>query len=95
MTTIHQAKGLEFPVVFLISCADEFLPLKRALEEGDVEEERRLFYVAVTRAMDELYLTVPLMHQPRGGGLQRMAPSRFLADIPDAHYDKLSLGHGW
>jgi DNA helicase-2/ATP-dependent DNA helicase PcrA len=95
MTTIHQAKGLEFPVVFLISCADEWLPLKRAIEEGDVEEERRLFYVAVTRAMNELYLSFPMIHAGRGGGVQRMMPSRFLAEVPSETYEKLSYGSRW
>lgn len=90
MTTIHQAKGLEFPVVFLISCADEWLPLKRAIEEGDVEEERRLFYVAVTRAMNELWISFPMIHAGRGG-VQRLLPSRFLAEIPKDRYEKLSF----
>lgn len=93
MSTIHQAKGLEFPVVFLISCADEWLPLKRAIEEGDVEEERRLFYVAVTRAMDELYISFPLMHAGRGG-VQRLLPSRFLSEVPRGCYEKVNLRSG-
>jgi DNA helicase-2/ATP-dependent DNA helicase PcrA len=95
MTTIHQAKGLEFPVVFLISCADEWLPIRRAIEEGDIDEERRLFYVAITRAMNELYISFPLMHASRGGGIQRLLASRFLAEIPKDDYEKLSYGHGW
>jgi DNA helicase-2/ATP-dependent DNA helicase PcrA len=95
MTTIHQAKGLEFPVVFLISCADEWLPLRRAIEEGDVEEERRLFYVAVTRAMNELYISFPMMHAQRGGGVQRLMPSRFLSEIEKGNYDKLSFRPAW
>ena len=94
MSTIHQAKGLEFPVVILISCADEWLPLKRAIDEGDVEEERRLFYVAITRAMDELYISFPMMHAGRGG-VQRLMPSRFLAEIPAGTYEKLSFRSGW
>jgi DNA helicase-2/ATP-dependent DNA helicase PcrA len=95
MTTIHQAKGLEFPVVFLISCADEWLPIKRAIEEGDVEEERRLFYVAATRAMDQLYITFPMIHSVRGGGSMRLAPSRFLEDIPGDSYEKVRIRTGW
>ena len=95
MTTIHQAKGLEFPVVFLIGCADEWLPLKRAIEEGDVDEERRLFYVAITRAMNELYLSFPMMHANRSGGVQRLMPSRFLSEIPKESYEKLSIGSRW
>ncbi|MGA1205418.1 MAG: ATP-dependent helicase [Opitutales bacterium] len=95
LSTIHQAKGLEYRVVFLISCADEWLPLKRAIEEGDVDEERRLFYVAVTRAMDELYISFPMMHAVRGGGVQRLMASRFLGDIPKEHYEKLSFRATW
>jgi DNA helicase-2/ATP-dependent DNA helicase PcrA len=94
MTTIHQAKGLEFPVVFLISCADEWLPIKRAVEEGDIDEERRLFYVAVTRAMNELYIAFPLMHAGRNG-VQRLLPSRFIAEIPKDCYEKLSVTTQW
>ena len=52
LTTIHQAKGLEFPIVFVIGLADGLFPLKRTIDDGDLEEERRLFYVAVTRAME-------------------------------------------
>lgn len=95
MTTIHQAKGLEYPVVFLISCADEWLPIKRAIEEGDVEEERRLFYVAVTRAMDSLYITVPMLNAVRGGGVQRLMPSRFLTEIPKELYEKVHVRNVW
>ncbi|MGC9450531.1 MAG: ATP-dependent helicase [Oceanipulchritudo sp.] len=94
MSTIHQAKGLEYPVVFLISCADEWLPIRRAIEEGDIEEERRLFYVAVTRAMNELYISFPMMHAGRGG-VQRLMPSRFLSEIPREDYEKLSFRGGW
>ena len=55
LTTVHQAKGLEYDIVFLIGAAENLFP-ERAVEAGDTEEERRLFYVAVTRARDELYL---------------------------------------
>lgn len=95
MTTIHQAKGLEFPVVFLISCADEWLPLKRAIEEGDVDEERRLFYVAVTRAMDELFICFPMLSNVRGGGVMRLPPSRFIEEIPPERYEKMRVRSGW
>ena len=94
LSTIHQAKGLEYPVVFLISCADEWLPLKRAIEEGNTDEERRLFYVAVTRAMNELYVSFPMMHAGRGG-VQRMNASRFLAELPAEDYEKLSFRGSW
>jgi DNA helicase II / ATP-dependent DNA helicase PcrA len=85
LTTAHQAKGLEWKAVFAIWLAEGMFPHKRALEEGgddSLEEERRLFYVTVTRAKDELYLTYPVIyHQARDGDmLQR--PSRFIKDVP-------------
>lgn len=94
LSTIHQAKGLEFPVVFVICCAEELFPLKRAIESGDLEEERRLFYVAVTRARDELYLSYPLLFHSRGGAM-RMEPSRFLREIPPDRYEKLNYRYRW
>ncbi len=87
LSTIHQAKGLEFPVVFLINAADGALPLQRALDEGDVDEERRLFYVAVTRAEDELYICHPLMQMQRGGGIFRMHRSRFIEEIGENRFE--------
>ena len=84
LTTIHQAKGLEFDVVFVIMLCDGMFPSARSLEttEGE-EEERRLFYVSVTRAKNELYLCYPLMRftQSMGGDFMQQ-PSRFLNDIP-------------
>jgi uncharacterized protein (TIGR00375 family) len=58
LTTMHAAKGLEFPVVFITGCEEDFIPYKRdGIDSADTEEERRLFYVAMTRAMEKLYLT--------------------------------------
>ncbi|MEM9227411.1 MAG: 3'-5' exonuclease, partial [Verrucomicrobiota bacterium] len=91
LTTIHQAKGLEFPVVFVLGLAEGLLPLKRAIEEGDVEEERRLLYVAVTRAKDELYLCYPRV-STSGGPPQLLEPSRFLSCVSDEHYELLRVG---
>jgi len=92
LSTVHQAKGQEWQVVFVIGLCDGMFPLGRTLDnrEGE-EEERRLFYVAVTRAKDELYLTYPLYRQLGGeaGGFQR--PSRFLAEVPKTHYQELRL----
>ncbi len=88
LMTIHQAKGLEFPVVFVIGAAQGLFPLKRALDAGDVEEERRLFYVAVTRAMDELYISCPRVSQ-FGGGVQILEPSQFIQEVPTTHYEIL------
>ena len=91
LTTIHQSKGLEFPVVFVIGCADELFPIRRAIEEGDVEEERRLFYVAATRAMEELYLSYPKL-TATGGPPRMLEISRFIAALPCHVYDTLHLG---
>lgn len=90
LTTIHQAKGLEFPVVFIIGLGEGLFPLRRAVEEGDVEEERRLFYVAVTRAKDELYLCYPRIAGGNGPPMG-MKPSRFLQELPEHVYEILRL----
>ena len=82
LTTIHQAKGLEWSYVFLICCADGMIPLQRALNEpGGEEEERRLFYVAVTRAKDQLYLSYPALDYTRSSGTLALVPSRFIREI--------------
>ena len=82
LSTIHQAKGLEWSYVFIIGCADGMIPLERALREpGGEEEERRLFYVAVTRAKDQLYLSYPVLDYSRSAGVQTLCPSRFLSEI--------------
>ncbi|MBP7141550.1 MAG: ATP-dependent helicase [Opitutaceae bacterium] len=97
LTTVHQAKGLEYAVVFVIGLADGLFPGRRSIEAGDVEEERRLFYVAVTRARDELYLCFPKVN-PRGGpnGMINV-PSRFLQELSSDLYEPLRLKHhrGW
>ena len=95
LTTAHQAKGLEWGVVFAVWLADGMFPHSRAVEEGGEEEERRLFYVTVTRAKDELYLTYPLIwHQARDGDiLQR--PSRFIADLSSDLYETWNVRSSW
>jgi DNA helicase II / ATP-dependent DNA helicase PcrA len=95
LTTAHQAKGLEWGAVFAVWLADGMFPHSRAVEEGGEEEERRLFYVTVTRAKDELYLTYPLIwHQARDGDiLQR--PSRFLCDLSDELYEQWNVRSLW
>jgi DNA helicase-2/ATP-dependent DNA helicase PcrA len=95
LTTVHQAKGLEFGVVFLIGLADGMFPLRRALESGDLEEERRLFYVAVTRAKDELYLCYPRMSSGKGGPVSSLQPSQFVAELDDSLYEELRLRRSW
>ncbi|HVZ63619.1 MAG TPA: ATP-dependent helicase [Lacunisphaera sp.] len=94
LTTVHQAKGLEYGVVFLIGLAEGQFPLRRAIEAGDVEEERRLFYVAVTRAKDELYLCYPKVNT-KGGPQVMMSPSRFLQETPDTLYQQLRIRRSW
>jgi DNA helicase-2/ATP-dependent DNA helicase PcrA len=90
LTTIHQAKGLEFDVVFLIMLCDGLFPSSRSLEsaEGE-EEERRLFYVAITRARNELYLSYPLGRGMSGYG--DIKPSRFLRELSEDLVDSWSL----
>lgn len=84
LSTIHQAKGLEFEVVFSIMLCDGLFPSARSAEsEEGLEEERRLFYVTITRAKNELYLVYPLLRAGYGNeGVTLQQPSRFLAEIP-------------
>ncbi|MDP9187301.1 MAG: UvrD-helicase domain-containing protein, partial [Verrucomicrobiota bacterium] len=84
LSTVHQAKGLEFHTVFVIWLTDGMFPSSRSLDTREaLEEERRLFYVAVTRAKDELYLTYPHMRLTGGYGDVFQRPSRFLKEIPN------------
>jgi DNA helicase-2/ATP-dependent DNA helicase PcrA len=83
MMTIHSAKGLEFPVVFLVGLEEGILPHSRSLLERDeLEEERRLMYVAITRAKDKLYL-LRAKSRMLYGETQSSTPSQFIVDIPD------------
>jgi ATP-dependent DNA helicase UvrD/PcrA len=85
LSTIHQAKGLEFDAVFVIMLCDGLFPSARSIESDDgEEEERRLFYVAITRAKNELYLSYPLIRGGFGatGNDAFQSPSRFLSEIP-------------
>jgi DNA helicase-2/ATP-dependent DNA helicase PcrA len=83
LSSVHQAKGLEYHTVFVIWLTDGMFPSSRSLETRDaIEEERRLFYVSVTRARDELYLTYPHMRLNAGYGEIFQRPSRFLKEIP-------------
>lgn len=85
MMTIHQSKGLEFKVIFLIGTADGMFPLERAIEEDNLEEEQRLFYVACTRAMDSLYLAYPRMTLKHGSFIM-CEQSRFIDDVDSCLY---------
>ena len=84
LSTVHQAKGLEFNTVFIIWLTDGMFPSSRSLDTRDaLEEERRLFYVAITRARNELYLTYPHMRLSGSYGDVFQRPSRFLKEIPN------------
>ena len=92
LSTIHQAKGLEWKVVFMIWLTDSHFPHQRALADaGGEEEERRLFYVALTRAKDELHLCHPMLENDsrRMGVFSRL--SRFVAELPEDLYERWSL----
>ena len=97
LTTVHQAKGLEYDVVFVIGLADGQFPGRRSIEAGDVEEERRLFYVAVTRARNELYLSFPKSASRPGPGGMMNTPSRFLQELSPSLYQELKIRRmtGW
>jgi DNA helicase-2/ATP-dependent DNA helicase PcrA len=83
LSSVHQAKGLEYHAVFVIWLTDGMFPSTRSLETREaIEEERRLFYVAITRARDELYLTFPQLRLNAGYGDMFQRPSRFLKEIP-------------
>jgi DNA helicase-2/ATP-dependent DNA helicase PcrA len=83
LLTLHAAKGLEFPIVFIVGLSDGTLPHIRSIEEPEGrQEERRLFYVGITRAMDQLFLIVPL-NRSSFGYSEPVDESRFLRDIPE------------
>jgi DNA helicase II / ATP-dependent DNA helicase PcrA len=96
LMTLHNAKGLEYPIVFIVGCEDGVFPHSRALDEGGLEEERRLFYVGVTRAKRELYLTHARRRSVFGAQTHGLS-SRFLDEIPAELLDRvqaLAL-HSW
>lgn len=83
LLTLHAAKGLEFPVVFIVGMEEGVLPHQRALDDPEqMDEERRLIYVGVTRAKDLLHLTWTFMRSSYYGDSMRAIPSRFLGEIP-------------
>jgi DNA helicase-2/ATP-dependent DNA helicase PcrA len=102
LTTLHGAKGLEFPVVFMVGLEEELLPHARTLNPqatdaldpdhaSDVSEERRLCYVGITRAQRKLYITRACTRVSRGRPMPRI-PSRFLLEIPDELLEVRDLG---
>ncbi|HBM16721.1 MAG TPA: ATP-dependent DNA helicase Rep [Lentisphaeria bacterium] len=89
LLTVHSAKGLEFPCVFLVGMEQNLFPHSRALEERDTDEERRLFYVAITRAKKLLYMTNAGSRMKYGSQSYQM-PSEFLAELPENVIEDLS-----
>jgi DNA helicase II / ATP-dependent DNA helicase PcrA len=97
LMTLHNAKGLEFPIVFMIGLEDGVFPHSRALDEGGIEEERRLAYVGITRAMRDLYLTSARRRNAFGANSVGLR-SRFVDEIPRELTDqpeRQAVGAGW
>jgi len=90
LMTLHNAKGLEFRAVFLVGCEEEIFPSSRAVEEQGVEEERRLFYVGMTRAKEQLTLTHASSRLLWGRTTHNL-PSRFLDELPDREIRREAL----
>jgi DNA helicase-2/ATP-dependent DNA helicase PcrA len=92
LSTIHSAKGLEFDAVFLIEALDGVLPSQYALKNPEeLDEERRLLYVALTRAENALFVSYPLVSHARGAGQFVTEPSRFLSGVPEKLLEPWSL----
>ncbi|MGM0574334.1 MAG: ATP-dependent helicase [Myxococcota bacterium] len=94
MMTVHGSKGLEWPVCFVIGCQEGSMPHQRTIDDGgDISEERRLFYVAITRARRRLFLTHSRL-RIKFHGAEPARPSRFLGDIPDDHREDEDRSRG-
>ena len=87
LMTLHNAKGLEYPVVFIIGCEDGLFPHSRSIDEGTLEEERRLCYVGITRAMRNLTMTSARQRNVFGAQTSGV-PSRFLGELPSELLDQ-------
>ena len=96
LMTLHNAKGLEYDAVFMIGCEEGVFPHSRSVEEGNLEEERRLAYVGVTRARKRLYMTCARRRMLHGAGGWNL-PSRFLKEVPDDLVDHkaMAIRTGW
>jgi DNA helicase-2/ATP-dependent DNA helicase PcrA len=93
LMTLHNAKGLEFPAVFITGMEEGVFPHQRSLDEQNVEEERRLAYVGITRAMRRLYLIHARARNLWGSSLYGI-PSRFLGELPADQMQKVTVGQG-
>ncbi|HIG31469.1 MAG TPA: ATP-dependent helicase [Verrucomicrobiales bacterium] len=98
LTTIHQAKGLEFDVVFVITLCEGLFPFYKAIQDDNdvgLEEERRLFYVSVTRARNEVYLSYPMVRMTPNRQEMMQRPSRFLEEIPVELVEQVRLNQDY
>jgi ATP-dependent DNA helicase Rep len=91
LLTLHASKGLEFPHVFIIGLEEEILPHRMSIEEENIEEERRLMYVGITRARETLTLTYAASRRQYGEKMETI-PSRFLDELPEGDVRWLGLG---
>ena len=92
LMTVHSSKGLEFPVVFIAGMDEGLFPLFRSLDEkSELEEERRLFYVALTRAEEKVYLLYATNRRRMGSETVNGLPSRFINEIPEESLDRISF----
>jgi ATP-dependent DNA helicase Rep len=91
LMTLHAAKGLEFPHVYLVGMEEELLPHRTSIEENGLEEERRLAYVGITRAQKTLTFTL-CAKRKRGGELASVEPSRFLQELPEDDLEWRGIG---
>jgi DNA helicase-2/ATP-dependent DNA helicase PcrA len=92
LMTIHSSKGLEFPVVFIAGMDEGLFPLFRSLDDkSELEEERRLFYVALTRAEEKVYLLYATNRRRMGAETVNGLPSRFINEIPEEALDRISF----
>ena len=90
LMTMHNAKGLEYPVVFMVGMEEGLFPSRRAIDEDNVEEERRLCYVGITRAEKHLTLTMA-KQRTMYGSTTYTVPSRFVSEVPDDDYSEKAL----
>jgi DNA helicase-2/ATP-dependent DNA helicase PcrA len=90
MMTLHSSKGLEFPVVFLVGLEENLFPSRMSIEEDNLEEERRLCYVGITRARKKLYISHAQMRRQYGSENYCM-PSRFLDEMPEEVIEEIGF----
>src|SRR5262249_34500733 len=93
LMTLHASKGLEFPVVFIVALEEGLMPHERARQNDDLEEERRLLFVGITRAREQLHLSRAIKREFRGQR-RRTVPSQFLMELPRAEMQVVEPEYG-